>query len=110
VPARNTEPPEVRRPRGAPAIYWLASPTAGLHPADVTLLLRHLHRLVDAGNTVVLVEHDLDTIASADWIIDLGPGGGDAGGRVVATGTPAEVAEDSVGVTAPYLARRLERS
>ncbi|MFF0117305.1 excinuclease ABC subunit UvrA [Streptomyces prasinus] len=101
---------ELQRARRGHALYLLDEPTAGLHPADVTLLLRHLHRLVDAGNTVVLVEHDLDTIASADWIIDLGPGGGDAGGRVVATGTPAEVAEGSAGVTAHYLAQRLERS
>ena len=75
------------------ALYLLDEPTAGLHPADIALLLRQLHRLVDAGNTVVLVEHDLDTIATADWVIDLGPGGGDAGGRVVASGTPAEVAK-----------------
>ena len=62
---------------------------------------------MDAGNTVVLVEHDLDTIAAADWVVDLGPGGGDAGGRVVATGTPRDVARSGVGRTAPYLARRL---
>ncbi|MGN6577158.1 MAG: hypothetical protein ACTHKG_15905 [Nocardioides sp.] len=73
-------------------------------------MLLQLHRLVDAGNTVVLVEHDLDTIASADWVIDLGPGGGDSGGRVVATGTPAEVAGSRDSATAPYLARRLARS
>jgi excinuclease ABC subunit A len=70
-------------------------------------LLQQLHRLVDAGNTVVLVEHDLDTIASADWVIDLGPGGGDAGGRVVAAGTPSEIATAPDSATAPYLARRL---
>ncbi|MCW2712319.1 MAG: uvrA, partial [Marmoricola sp.] len=64
----------------------------------------------DAGNTVVLVEHDLDTIATADWVVDLGPGGGDRGGRVVATGPPAEVARSGASVTAPYLARRLTRS
>lgn len=85
----------------------LDEPTAGLHPADVALLLRQLHRLVDAGNTVVLVEHDLTTIASADWVIDLGPGGGDTGGRVVATGTPYDVAASPDSVTAPYLVRRL---
>jgi excinuclease ABC subunit A len=62
---------------------------------------------VDAGNTVVVVEHDLDVMASADWVIDLGPGGGDAGGRVVATGPPSEVATSSASRTAPYLARRL---
>ena len=65
---------------------------------------------MDAGNTVVLVEHDLDVIASADWIIDLGPGGGDAGGRVVATGTPADVARVEESATAPYLARHLDKT
>ncbi len=101
---------ELQRARRGHALHLLDEPTAGLHPADVALLLRQLHRLVDAGNTVVLVEHDLDTIASADWVIDLGPGGGDAGGRVVATGPPARVAKAPGSATAPYLARRLERS
>ena len=84
---------ELQRARRGHALYLLDEPTSGLHPADIALLLRQLHRLVDAGNTVVLVEHDLDAIATADWVIDLGPGGGDAGGRVVATGTPADVAQ-----------------
>ncbi len=83
---------ELQRARRGHTLYLLDEPTSGLHPADTTLLLRQLHRLVDAGNTVVLVEHDLDAIATADWVIDLGPGGGDAGGQVVATGTPADVA------------------
>ena len=90
------------------ALYLLDEPTSGLHPADTILLLRQLHRLVDAGNTVVLVEHDLDVIATADWVIDLGPGGGDAGGRVVATGTPRDVVAVQESATAPYLARRLD--
>jgi excinuclease ABC subunit A len=98
---------ELQRARRGHALYLLDEPTAGLHPADIALLLRQLHRLVDAGNTVVLVEHDLDTIATADWVIDLGPGGGDQGGRVVATGSPADVAAAPGSVTAPYLARRL---
>ena len=101
---------ELQRARRGHALYLLDEPTAGLHPADIALLLRQLHRLVDAGNTVVLVEHDLDTIATADWVIDLGPGGGDAGGRVVATGAPADVAAAAGSATAPYLARRLARS
>ncbi len=98
---------ELQRARRGHALYLLDEPTAGLHPADIALLVRQLHRLVDAGNTVVLVEHDLDTIAGADWVIDLGPGGGDRGGRVVATGTPAEVARTEGSATAPYLAQRI---
>ena len=98
---------ELQRARRGHALYLLDEPTAGLHPADIALLLRQLHRLVDAGNTVVLVEHDLDTIATADWVIDLGPGGGDSGGRVVAAGTPAEVAAAPDSVTAPYLSQHL---
>ncbi|PUA82637.1 excinuclease ABC subunit UvrA [Nocardioides currus] len=98
---------ELQRARRGHALYLLDEPTAGLHPADIALLLRQLHLLVEAGNTVVLVEHDLDTIATADWVIDLGPGGGDAGGRVVATGTPRDVASVEGSATAPYLARRL---
>jgi excinuclease ABC subunit A len=98
---------ELQRARRGHALYLLDEPTSGLHPADIDLLLRQLHRLVDSGNTVVLVEHDLDAIATADWVIDLGPGGGDSGGRVVATGTPADVARARGSVTAPYLARRL---
>ncbi|MFC5492885.1 excinuclease ABC subunit UvrA [Nocardioides caricicola] len=98
---------ELQRARRGHALYLLDEPTSGLHPADTALLLRQLHRLVDAGNTVVLVEHDLDAIATADWVVDLGPGGGDAGGRVVATGTPAEIARADGSATAPYLARRL---
>ncbi len=98
---------ELQRARRGHALYLLDEPTAGLHPADIALLVRQLHRLVDAGNTVVLVEHDLDTIASADWVIDLGPGGGDEGGRVVATGTPDEVARVAGSATATYLAARV---
>ncbi|WP_081682941.1 excinuclease ABC subunit UvrA [Marmoricola sp. URHB0036] len=101
---------ELQRARRGHALYLLDEPTSGLHPADTALLLRQLHRLVDAGNTVVVVEHDLDAVATADWVIDLGPGGGDAGGRVVATGTPSDVARVEASATAPYLARRLERA
>ncbi|WP_374969274.1 ATP-binding cassette domain-containing protein [Terrabacter sp. BE26] len=101
---------ELQRAHRGHALYLLDEPTSGLHPADTALLLRQLHRLVDACNTVVLVEHDLDAIATADWVIDLGPGGGDAGGQVVATGTPTEVAKAKGSATAPYLARRLARA
>jgi excinuclease ABC subunit A len=100
---------ELQRAHRGHALYLLDEPTSGLHPADTQLLLRQLHRLVDAGNTVVLVEHDLDAVATADWVIDLGPGGGDAGGQVVATGTPQQVARAKGSATAPYLARRLNR-
>jgi excinuclease ABC subunit A len=100
---------ELQRARRGHALYLLDEPTSGLHPADIALLLEQVHRLVDAGNTVVLVEHDLDAIASADWIIDLGPGGGDAGGTVVATGPPDAIATCPTSATAPYLARHLAR-
>ena len=73
-------------------LYVLDEPTVGLHMADVEKLIRVLHRLVDAGNTVVMIEHNLDVIADADWIIDLGPEGGDAGGRIVAQGALQELA------------------
>jgi excinuclease ABC subunit A len=86
--------PARRRGRGASArtLYVLDEPTVGLHMADVEKLLRVLHRLVDGGNTVLVIEHNLDVMAEADWIIDLGPEGGDAGGRVVAQGAPEDVA------------------
>jgi excinuclease ABC subunit A len=101
---------ELQRARRGHALYLLDEPTAGLHPEDIALLLRQLHRLVAAGNTVIVVEHDLDTIAAADWVIDLGPGGGDAGGTLVASGPPGEVAKAQRSATAPYLARRLDHS
>ncbi|PPF70023.1 ABC transporter [Clavibacter michiganensis] len=95
-----------RAPRGH-TLYLLDEPTTGLHPADVVLLLRQLQGLVDAGNTVVVVEHEMDVVADADRVIDLGPSGGDQGGRIVAQGTPREVADTAGSRTAPYLARRL---
>jgi excinuclease ABC subunit A len=77
---------------GLHTLYVLDEPTVGLHMADVERLIRVLHRLVDAGNTVVVIEHNLDIIADADWIIDLGPEGGDAGGRIAAQGSPESLA------------------
>ncbi|HZR70403.1 MAG TPA: excinuclease ABC subunit A, partial [Burkholderiales bacterium] len=85
-------PPGRGRQIGSSTLYVLDEPTVGLHMADVEKLIRVLHRLVDAGNTVVVIEHNLDVIADADWIVDLGPEGGDAGGRVVEQGPPARLA------------------
>jgi excinuclease ABC subunit A len=91
----------------ASALYVLDEPTVGLHMADVDKLLRVLRRLVDAGGTVVVIEHNLDIIAAADWIIDLGPGGGDDGGRIVARGTPCELMKGRKrSHTARYLRQR----
>ena len=85
----------------------LDEPTTGLHPLDVERLLVQLQLLVDAGNTVVVVEHDMDIIAASDWIIDIGPGAGEDGGRVVAAGTPKQICAAKNSKTAPYLAGRL---
>jgi excinuclease ABC subunit A len=97
---------DVRRQRSG-VLYVLDEPTIGLHMADVEKLIRVLHRLVDAGNTVVIIEHNLDIIAEADWLIDLGPEGGDAGGRIVAQGTPQHVAH-AKSHTAMFLKRFLQ--
>ncbi|HEY0229291.1 MAG TPA: ABC transporter, partial [Mycobacterium sp.] len=101
---------ELQRPRRGHTLYVLDEPTTGLHPADVDLLDRQLHRLVDAGNTVVVAEHDMRMVAGADWVIDLGPGAGSDGGRVVAAGPPEKVARAKHSRTAPYLAKRLAAS
>ncbi|KQQ29171.1 ABC transporter [Frondihabitans sp. Leaf304] len=98
---------ELQRARPGHTLYLLDEPTTGLHPADVELLVVQLNRLVDAGNTVVLVEHSMGVVAAADHVIDMGPAGGDEGGLVVASGTPADVAAASGSRTAPYLAARL---
>ncbi|SFO75125.1 excinuclease ABC subunit A [Geodermatophilus dictyosporus] len=101
---------ELQRARRGHTLYVLDEPTTGLHPADVELLMRQLHQLVDAGNTVVVVEHDMDVVADADWVIDLGPGAGDQGGRIVAAGTPERVATAPESQTARFLAPRLPRA
>jgi excinuclease ABC subunit A len=87
-------------------LYLLDEPTTGLHPADTAHLVRLLQRLVDAGNTVIVVEHNLDVVKCADWVIDLGPEGGDAGGRLLAEGTPEEVAASDASYTG-YFVRRV---
>ncbi|HEY0879472.1 MAG TPA: excinuclease ABC subunit UvrA, partial [Zeimonas sp.] len=82
-------------------------PTTGLHFHDIALLLGVIHALRDRGNTVVVIEHNLDVIKTADWVIDLGPGGGDAGGEIVVTGTPEDIAACPASATGQYLARAL---
>jgi excinuclease ABC subunit A len=89
-------------------LYILDEPTTGLHFHDVAQLLRVLHRLRDEGNTVVVIEHNLDVVKTADWIIDLGPGGGAHGGQIVCTGTPEQVAKNKASATAQYLAPLLK--
>ena len=91
-------------------MYILDEPTTGLHVADVHRLVKVLDKLVDAGNTVIIIEHNLDVIKRADYIIDLGPEGGSGGGTVVATGTPEEVAENTNSFTGQYLKPMLARA
>ncbi|MDB5044384.1 MAG: excinuclease subunit, partial [Deinococcus sp.] len=98
---------ELQRAGPGNTLYVLDEPTTGLHPADVDRLTGQLAGLVDAGNTVIVIEHDLQVVASSDWVIDLGPGAGDGGGQLVAVGTPAELARSVGSQTAPYLARFL---
>ena len=85
----------------------LDEPTTGLHAADIRKLLDVLHRLVDAGNTVIVIEHNLEVVKTADWIIDLGQEGGDAGGELVACGTPEELAKVRKSYTGRFLTRML---
>ncbi|HEX2827976.1 MAG TPA: excinuclease ABC subunit UvrA [Burkholderiales bacterium] len=98
---------ELQRIQRGDTLYVLDEPTTGLHPADVEKLKAQLDGLVDAGNTVVVVEHDMHIVAGSDWVVDIGPGAGDEGGRIVAAGTPAELARAKGSRTAPYLARTL---
>ena len=91
-------------------LYILDEPTTGLHFADIEQLLRVLHRLRDEGNTVIVIEHNLDVIKTADWVVDLGPEGGDGGGRIIATGTPDEIAQSASSYTGQYLKAALGRA
>jgi excinuclease ABC subunit A len=97
-----------RNQRGA-TLYVLDEPTTGLHPRDVDRLLEQLDTLVTAGHTVIVVEHEMRVVAQSDWVIDIGPGAGDQGGRIVAAGTPQKVAASKKSRTAPFLARALNR-
>ncbi|MEP6686852.1 MAG: excinuclease ABC subunit UvrA [Gemmatimonadales bacterium] len=99
---------ELQRAQRGDTLYVLDEPTTGLHPADVEKLMAQLDGLVEAGNTVLVVEHDLQVVAGSDWVIDVGPGAGDEGGRIVAEGTPGEVSRVNASRTAPYLARVLD--
>jgi excinuclease ABC subunit A len=98
---------ELQRTHRGDALYILDEPTTGLHPSDVERLMLQLDGLVESGNTVIVVEHDMRVVAGSDWVLDIGPGAGEEGGRIVAAGTPAEVSASPASRTAPYLARFL---
>ncbi|HEX3746247.1 MAG TPA: excinuclease ABC subunit UvrA [Bryobacteraceae bacterium] len=98
---------ELQRNQRGSTFFVLDEPTTGLHPSDVQRLVAQLDGLVELGNTVIVVEHDLDVIAASDYVIDMGPGAGEEGGRVVVSGTPAQVAASERGRTGAYLAHRL---
>jgi excinuclease ABC subunit A len=91
-------------------LYILDEPTTGLHFADIELLLKVLHRLRDAGNTIVIIEHNLDVIKTADWLIDMGPEGGDQGGQMLGYGTPEHLAMNERSYTGRYLRKMLNMS
>jgi len=102
--------PDTGPRKGARTLYILDEPTVGLHMADVERLIGVLHRLVDAGHSVVVIEHNMDVLAEADWLIDLGPEGGSAGGHIIAQGTPEQVGRNTESRTGvllgPFLAER----
>ena len=98
---------ELQRAQRGATLYVLDEPTTGLHAADVDKLMAQLHALVDAGNTVVVVEHEMRVVAASDWVIDVGPGAGDEGGRVVAAGPPRQVCQSKESRTAAYLSRAM---
>jgi excinuclease ABC subunit A len=101
---------ELQRASRGGALYVLDEPTTGLHPADVDRLIDQIQRLVDAGNTVIVVEHDVSLIAASDRVIDIGPGAGSEGGRIVFEGTPAELARSERSRMAPFLRRYMARN
>ena len=100
---------ELSRRSTGRTLYILDEPTTGLHFRDIELLLQVLNQLVDSGNTVLIIEHNLDVIKTADWLVDMGPEGGDGGGRVVAQGTPETVAAEA-SHTGHYLGKVLRRT
>jgi excinuclease ABC subunit A len=99
---------ELQRTQRGETLYILDEPTTGLHPSDVRKLMAQLQGLVNGGNTVIVVEHDMHVVASSDWIIDIGPGAGEEGGRVVVSGRPDKVARSGESRTGAYLKRELE--
>ncbi len=101
---------ELQRIHRGDTLYVLDEPTTGLHPSDVDKLMAQLDGLVESGNTVIVVEHEMKVVAASDWVVDIGPGAGDEGGHIVAAGPPSEVANASKSRTASYLARFLARS
>jgi excinuclease ABC subunit A len=100
---------ELQRAHRGATIYVLDEPTTGLHPSDVEKLMKQLDDLVASGNTVVVVEHDMDVVAASDWVIDIGPGAGDEGGKIVASGPPQHIVTVPESRTAPYLLRAIEQ-
>ncbi|EPL9229796.1 AAA family ATPase, partial [Enterobacter hormaechei] len=100
---------ELQRVQRGKTLYLLDEPSTGLHPADMDKLMRVLDRLVQRGDTVVMAEHDMRIAAEADWVLDLGPGSGENGGRIIAAGTPEEVSRSKHSLTAPWLAARLKK-
>ncbi|HYF20284.1 MAG TPA: excinuclease ABC subunit A, partial [Ramlibacter sp.] len=99
---------ELQRAQRGDTLYVLDEPTTGLHACDVDRLMKQLDSLVAAGNTLVVVEHEMRVAAQADWVIDVGPGAGGEGGRIVAQGTPEQVAQSRASRTAPYLLAELQ--
>jgi excinuclease ABC subunit A len=100
---------ELSRRSTGKTLYILDEPTTGLHSDDISKLLKVLHKLVDMGNTVLVIEHNMDVIKTADYILDIGPGGGDKGGYVIASGTPREVAKNANSITGQYLQRYIDK-
>ena len=101
---------ELSRKDTGRTLYILDEPTTGLHFEDIRILLGVLNQLVDKGNTVIVIEHNMDIIKSADWILDMGPDGGRGGGRLLVSGTPEQVAESNLGYTSRYLKEILCRN